>query len=60
MASDTKLTVSLILNDASFTKQLTAVNKELKLIQSVFKNASAGTTNFGTTLTGVQTKLKSL
>lgn len=60
MASDTKLTVALILNDSAFTKQLTAVNKELKLSQSEFKNASAGTTNFGTTLAGVQAKLKSL
>ena len=60
VASDTKLTVSLILNDAAFTKQLTAVNKELKLSQSEFKNASAGTTNFGTTLEGVKAKLKSV
>lgn len=60
MASDTKLTVSLILNDSSFTKQLAAVNKELKLSQSEFKNASAGTSNFENSLIGAQTKLKSL
>lgn len=60
MASDTKLTVSLILNDASFSKQLNQINKDLKLNQSEIKNAGSGIENFGNTINGVQTKLKSL
>ena len=60
MASDTKLTVSLVLNDASFTKQINQINKDLKNIQSEFKNSSAGIDNFGNSLTGVQTKLKTV
>ena len=58
--ADTKLTVSLILNDASFTKKLNAVNKELKLSQSEFKNASAGTAGFEKSMLGLQTKLTSV
>lgn len=58
MASDTKLTVSLVLNDAGFSKQLGQVNKDLKLSQSEFKNASAGTETFEKTLAGAQAKLK--
>lgn len=58
--SDTKLTVSLVLNDASFTKQLSQINKDIKLTESEFKNASSGVDNFGNTLNGIQTKMKSL
>ena len=54
--ADSKLTVSLILNNASFTKQLADVNKRLKEAESEFKNAAAGSKNFESSLTGLQTK----
>lgn len=58
--ADSKLTVSLILNNASFTKQLADVNKRLKEAESEFKNAAAGSKNFESSLTGLQTKYDTL
>lgn len=58
--SDQKLTVSLILNNASFTKQLQDINKQVKLSESDFKRISSTTRNFGNTLTGAQGKVASL
>lgn len=60
MAKDTKLTVSLILNDAGFQKQLAAVNRELKLNESEFKKVSSTTENFSKTLEGANAKFESL
>ena len=55
--ADTKLTVSLILNDSTFSKKLAEVNRNLKLSQSEFKNAASATKDFGNTLQGAQAKL---
>ena len=55
--ADTKLTVSLILNDSTFSKKLAEVNRNLKLSESEFKNAASGTKDFGNTLQGAQAKL---
>lgn len=60
MGKDSKLTVSLILNDASFSKQLAAVNRELKLTESEFKQTASTTKNFGSTLEGAKAKFEQL
>lgn len=60
MGKDSKLTVSLILNDASFSKQLAAVNRELKLTESEFKQTASTTKNFGSTLDGAKAKFEQL
>ena len=58
--ADTKLTVSMILNSASFTKQIQDVNKQLKLAESQFQNTSTGVDRFENTLEGAQSKLANL
>jgi len=58
--SDQKLTVSLILNSASFAKQLQDINKQIKLSESDFQKLSSTTTNFGTTMAGAQGKIAAL
>lgn len=60
MGKDSKLTVSLILNDASFSKRLAAVNRELKLTESEFKQTASTTKNFGSTLDGAKAKFEQL
>lgn len=60
LSKDTKLTVSLVLNDASFTKRLNQVNKDLKLNKSEFENAAAGNDKFEKSLQGVQSKLQNV
>ena len=57
---NTKLTVSLILNDASFTKQLAQVNREIKNTDSEFKKTSSASDKFGSSLEGLGAKSRSL
>lgn len=58
--SDTKLTVSMILNSASFTKKMQDVNKQLKLAESEFDKVSAGVDKFEDSMEGLQTKIGNL
>ena len=58
--ADTKLTVSMILNSASFTKQIKDVNNQLKLAESEFKNVSSGVEGFENSMSGLQAKMATL
>lgn len=57
MAGSTKLTVALALESSNFSKQITAVNKELKLNEAQFKQASSGVQGFERTQQGAEAKV---
>ena len=54
------LVVSLSLNSQNFTRNITAVNKQIKEAESYFKLASAGVLNFESTTAGLASKLSNL
>ena len=56
--SEKQLTINLALKTGTVKQQITSINKEIKSMESEFKNAGAGVENFEKTSEGLSAKLK--
>lgn len=58
MADEKQLVVNLALKSGTMKQQINTINKEIKQIQTEFKNAGAGVEDFEKTSEGLSAKLK--
>ncbi|WP_156327362.1 hypothetical protein, partial [Clostridium disporicum] len=58
MADEKQLVVNLALKSGTMKQQINTINKEIKQIQTEFKNAGAGVEDFEKTSEGLLAKLK--
>lgn len=58
MADERQLTINLALKSGSMKQQINSINKEIKSMESEFKNAGAGVEGFEKTSEGLSAKLK--
>lgn len=58
MADEKQLVVNLALKSGTMKQQINSINKDIKQLQTDFKNAGAGVENFEKTSEGLSSKLK--
>ena len=58
MADEKQLVVNLALKSGTMKQQINSINKDIKQMQTDFKNAGAGVEDFEKTSEGLSTKLK--